>query len=374
MTAQSFDKHRQFKVARDNVGLKSFFKALYAPILEAGDDQKYFVEICDKPVQESYMRTKTFRIRRENFEKICGHVYVRNQDGCVFYTVCPRDRGIINKNTERYIRAARSDVSVATACWLDIDFKLLDQNLQAAEAKADEIIANLNPFPSIIISTPGGYHLYFLLDTAYPVEDVVQTNRRLEAYTGADSCGDAMRLMRIPVGFHLKNPNSPKHVKIVHFDSDLRYTLSDFEHFPQVQQSSRMDFAPVVFSDTPVSKSVAQILKRLQKFDKNLANKINAPDLDTYRSFVKDSKVRSRSERDFHICARLDEGGVSAEEIRKIFQESSCGDRYREKGKDGDRYLRHQIEAARQQNLANRSQQLRGVRIISPDAGDFDDF
>lgn len=374
MTVQSFDKHPQFKAVRDNVGLKSFFNVLYAPILSAGDDQKYFVEICDKPVREKYMRTKTFHIQSKNFEKIYGHVYARNQDGCVFYTVCPRDRGIYDRNAKRYIRTSRSDVSVATACWLDIDFKLLDPNLQAAEAKANGIIANLNPFPSIIVSTPGGYHLYFLLDAAYPVEDVVQTNRRLEAYTGADTCGDAMRLMRIPASFHLKNPNIPKRVKIVHFDPDLRYALTDFEHYPQTKYHLDMDFAPVVFSDTLASKSVAQILKRVQKFDKNLANKINAPNLETYRSFVKASKVRSRSERDFHICARLDEGGISAEEIRKIFQESSCGDRYREKGKDGDRYLRHQIEAARQQNLANQSQKLRSVRIVSPDAEDFDDF
>ncbi|WP_172196672.1 hypothetical protein [Saccharibacillus qingshengii] len=374
MTIQTFCEHVAFKSVNKPVDLSDFLEALYMPILDESMGSKHFIEICDKPIRETYMRTKTFRIQRENLSKICKHACASNQSGCIFYTVCPRDRGIYDRNTERYVRAARSDVSVAPSCWLDIDFKLLDADLQVAEAKAAEIIANLKPFPSIIVSTPGGYHLYFLLDAAYPVEDVVQMNRRLEAYTGADACGDAMRLMRVPAGYHRKNPNSPKRVKIIHFDPGLRYTLTDFEHFPQVQKRPDVDFAPVIFSDILVSKSVAQILKRTQKFDKNLASKINAPNLDAYRSFVKNSKARTRSERDFHICARLAEGGVSPDEIRKIFKESPCGDKYREKGKDGDRYLRHQIESAKQQNLFNQSQKLKSVRILSKDMGDFDDF
>src|SRR5690606_34619221 len=200
-------QHPMFKSPVSPVKLSDFLQALYAPIYDEEVNSPYYIEICSiarNNYGSTYMDTKSFRNTIANFDKIRNQVRLFNLYNCTFFTVCPRDKKYIEARTGRVHRTSRSDVTVGTVLWLDFDLDLLDDDVEKANEIALNTISQLNPFPNIIVKTPGGYHVYFLLDQVYPVEEISYTNRRLQKWTKADNCGDPVRIMRIPMGKHHK--------------------------------------------------------------------------------------------------------------------------------------------------------------------------
>lgn len=113
-------------------------------------------------------------------------------------------------------------------------------------AHADEMVKNFGA--SIVVeSSPGKYHIYWLLKTGSPGTD----REAVEAELGEDSfeqqytdvqhwlqyrfrklsagveSSDVSRVLRLPGFYHLKDPYNPFQVRLHHCDADCRYTIPE---------------------------------------------------------------------------------------------------------------------------------------------------
>ncbi|MEK3757846.1 hypothetical protein MKZ07_05335 [Paenibacillus sp. FSL P4-0338] len=344
-TNKSLSSHPEFQSPVQPVRVAQFLEAVFNPIYDGAGESPYYIEISRK-AQQGYLSTHTYGLNRKKYSNIRERIQMDNRDACVFFSICPRDAVLIDVESGYAHRTSARNVSIATVCWLDIDYKLLSDDPAMADERAVAIISNLAPYPNIIVKTPGGYHLYFLLDTAYPVGEVVAINRRLEKYTGADSCGDAARIMRAPVGYHRKDPNHPKKVEIIHFDGSRRYTLDDFDHYPAVDIPTPPHLELVILPEHAPSVLIDDLRTHFR--DSKLYDKITAATFTEYKHVTGNSRSKSRSERDYHIICQLLKSGIDPAMIKGIFAEYSCGDKYREKLQHGDVYLTHQIEKCKE--------------------------
>ncbi|WP_322904818.1 hypothetical protein [Paenibacillus campi] len=230
-------QHVQFSVVNTKISFADFCRALYAPIYNEQGESEYYIELYHHSASEHTFRWFGFKNGESSYEPMRKRLLTGARSKyCMYYSVCPRDRQIQDKEDGRKIRTTRADITIATACWLDFDYKHFSSDICEADDMIIDKICSMDPFPSIIVKTPGGYHCYFLLDNKYPVEDICYTNRRMEKRWEADHCSDATRLMRIPMGKHFKEVGDGKPVTIIHFDDTLRYTLDDFDHYPAVSE------------------------------------------------------------------------------------------------------------------------------------------
>lgn len=113
--------------------------------------------------------------------------------------------------------------------------------------------------PSMVIKTPGGYHLYFLTVEAVTFEDAAQQAayesdlKRIQAHLagyGADPmvC-DVGRVLRFPGFMHRKA--EPRMVELVKVDGP-RYTLRQIrEAFPRVEAKGKPGGAPLAILRAP---------------------------------------------------------------------------------------------------------------------------
>jgi hypothetical protein len=104
-------------------------------------------------------------------------------------------------------RGGRDAITALAALWVDADTPASIAALSAFE-----------PAPSILISSGGGQHAYWLLDHTVDPAVAEDANRRLAALLGADArCADAPRILRPPHTFNYGyRPRRP--VELLRFD------------------------------------------------------------------------------------------------------------------------------------------------------------
>lgn len=126
-----------------------------------------------------------------------------------------------------FIRRGRDCTKEDAVPLLDVAWVELDDN--------DISPATFNPAPSFVVNTsPGRHHLYWLLDTPLPAEDVEKINFRL-AYghnLREDKGGWALtKWLRLPGAISYKR-QAPHPVTITAAEPTRRYLLSDFDDLP----------------------------------------------------------------------------------------------------------------------------------------------
>ncbi len=136
-----------------------------------------------------------------------------------YFSLCPR----LTK-TGKEIK----DVCGLSTLWADIDAH------DKPKEEAWQIVERLNPPPSVIVDSGGGYHAYWLLDGFYPTpdetarDDAGAIERGLVKHMGGDMAAtDLARIFRIPGTLNIK-PESMSMSKIIKFEPDLRYPISVF--------------------------------------------------------------------------------------------------------------------------------------------------
>ncbi len=104
-------------------------------------------------------------------------------------------------------------------------------------------VGQLNLTPSIIVDSGNGIHCWWLLRTPQAFEAVQPLMKGLQAAIGSDRVHDAPRVLRLPGTLNHKDcqhgtVHDPldqliycKPVRLLHFEPDRRYRLSDFDHF-----------------------------------------------------------------------------------------------------------------------------------------------
>jgi len=119
--------------------------------------------------------------------------------------------------------------------WADIDNKAVGGTHLAALMR----VGALNLTPSIIVDSGNGIHAYWLLGHLAPFARVKPLMQGLQSAIGSDHVHDAPRVLRLPGTHNHKGCHhdvehlSPmcKPVRLLHFEPERRYRLSDFDDF-----------------------------------------------------------------------------------------------------------------------------------------------
>ena len=106
---------------------------------------------------------------------------------------------------ERSTKEGERQVSVINALFAELDAKDFDPDIETGKAQAIERIIAIQPQPSVIIDSGGGFHCYWLLAQAWHLntpEDrtaAAELQARWIEYTGADKgAKDLARVLRVP--------------------------------------------------------------------------------------------------------------------------------------------------------------------------------
>jgi len=133
----------------------------------------------------------------------------------------------------------KEDVLYLKACWIDID----EKDPKKKREKIEELERWFKP-PTIIVDSGGGLHGYWILKEPVYEQDfqrVVAVNRGLAQEFNGDRAvaSDIARILRLPGTLNHKY-DPPRHVKILHFDSQTLYDLTELEDFAvEIEQYDR---------------------------------------------------------------------------------------------------------------------------------------
>ncbi len=133
-------------------------------------------------------------------------------------------------------RTEIADIQAINCLYADIDSKDHEDSkeLTAAHVKV------LDPQPSVIVDSGGGYHCYwlltdpFMLDTALKTDIASSIQRQWVRYVGGDiAVHDLARILRLPDTLNYKY-DPPREVTIVYENLEQTYTLTELQqHLPK---------------------------------------------------------------------------------------------------------------------------------------------
>jgi hypothetical protein len=243
----------------------------------------------------------------------------------IFFGVCAR----------REKQRTKESVCCVTTLWADLDNKdfVTGSAKQALNLLPDELS------PSCVVNSGHGIHCYWFLDKQVPIK-TEQDIEHVEGYVlglanllNGDKVQDLSRIMRMPGTLNCKDPDNPIQTEFLTFYPNIRYSLAHFDKYwtqPLSADAKKISFA---------AKLPKIDVERL-----NLSNKIKEL---IESGFTPGCGYDSRSNADQAVITALLGAGYSADEVKAIFTSYAIGEKYREKGRWGDSYLRHSIAKAR---------------------------
>jgi P4 family phage/plasmid primase-like protien len=131
-------------------------------------------------------------------------------------------------------RAGSADIAAVNCLFADLDAKGFDGGKQSAW----EHLETLEPAPSVVVDSGGGYHAYWLLAEPFMLatdadrERARQVQARWVAFVGGDhGAKDLARVLRVPGTTNYKPGYAPDfpQVRFVRADLDRLYELEDLE-------------------------------------------------------------------------------------------------------------------------------------------------
>jgi putative DNA primase/helicase len=126
-------------------------------------------------------------------------------------------------------QGAKVNCRELVAFWVDIDFKELPE----AEARYELDTFALRP--TLIISSGGGFHVYWCLKQPYDAQDsrceAILKGLALTLHADTQAC-DISRILRVPDTLNHKY-KPPREVKLIHADWSTRYDIDDFKVYEQ---------------------------------------------------------------------------------------------------------------------------------------------
>jgi len=141
-----------------------------------------------------------------------------HSDQSLYFGVATRERG-----------GDKAHCRDIPALWCDVDFKT------TPEPRARESMKSLTMTPSIVVSSGGGWHLYWLLAEPTSASDVriEPTLRGLARALGGDrAAAEIARIMRLPGTTNWKY-DPPRRCQILEANWDRRYSLTEFERYAE---------------------------------------------------------------------------------------------------------------------------------------------
>ena len=321
---------------------KQKFRLLkFLSVLYGSCDQSGFLEL--RPMTSNYEINYDNRawISLREKKRIIEEIWKLRKKRHVFFGVGTRTKfGKKNK------KGSKKCVKELPALFCDLDF----DDFSGGKEEAREFIEDFFVPESIRVFSGHGYHLYFLLDKPYDVQN--EGPERIERLLAVvqdllfgDKVGEVSRVLRLPFTSNIKDPSHPVLTNIELIQNN-RYSLRDFEdQFWHILSKNPNSSVP------EKSKAKHSTEKKNGKIDINTL-KVS----DKIKTLIKkgnqnpEYKYASRSEADMAVITGLISAGYKAEAIKQIFEENpeGIGEKYHEKGNSKTKYLSHSIESARE--------------------------
>ena len=218
-------------------------------------------------------------------------------------------------------------IKYVTCIWSDLDTDESEKKLQDFPIE-----------PSIIVYSGHGRHAYWLLkEPAKATKGFQNILKGVHKILGSDHVHDFSRVMRLPGTWNVKNGNRPVQSKVIKLDN-IRYGLDVFNKYKIDDQQSNKENRKS-FKSVPVDLDKFELSKKCLLIIKN----------------GNDGSFESRSEADYFVISSLIEAGATDDEIYSLYniREYKIFEKYHEKGRQGDDYLRHTIYNARAKHKEN---------------------
>ncbi|MEM0988686.1 MAG: primase-helicase family protein, partial [Pseudomonadota bacterium] len=279
----------------------------------------------------------------------------------IYFTVNPV-RHPVNKKPKK------EDMRGMAALHVDVDPRA-GEELAPERERAERVLREFDPPPTVIIDSGGGFQGFWLLDEEIVTDgseeraaEVEAYNLQLEVLLQGDSCHNIDRIMRLPGTVNVPNERKRKKgrvealARVVDEDWSRVYPISRFTAAPRVQSSSGGGAATEV--------RLSGNLPRLESLD-------DLPDAVTARTKMlivngddPDDPTRypSRSEVLFAVLCELVRAGVDDDTIAAVIMDPDHG------------ISAHVLEQPRSQQYAARQIQQAREEAIHPKLRELNDL
>ena len=268
-----------------------------------------------------------------------------NQASEYAYTICNSKKDIfIGVNTRVGRKGDRENIHFVNAFHADIDVGEEGHKKQSELQDLDEAKKLIDEFhlkPSIVLSSGGGYHCFWILNDPVKVSDIGKDelesiNRYLiESLKGDIGTQNINRHLRIPGTYNFKEDYYIKPEVTVYFDGGPTYDFNDFKEYINVKNKKIGKSAEPIDLDTnPIALDMD--IKKLPISDK----------MKKLIMHGNDGSYDSRSNADSAVVTALIHKGYEQSQINQIFQRYAIGEKYREQ-KSPEKYLAHTINNAK---------------------------
>lgn len=185
--------------------------------------------------------------------------------------------------------------------------------------------------PSVVVDSGHGYHVYWRLQHPVLFDEAKPAMVGLARQLGGDHVYDKPRILRIPGTTNWKDPEKPRPVRTIVFDTTNLHRLGDFHDATRVGLED-LQPAPRPRQRQFLTPRQAQTVAELPQWLREL--------------IATGAPQGQRSEAAWKVMCNLIERGFSDEQIRQVFEAGGIGDKMREM-RDGDRWFRRSLERAR---------------------------
>ncbi len=188
-------------------------------------------------------RTTTVTFQASQAREVMAWLDERQGKQNIYFTVNPVMRAVNNKPKKTEIRGM-------AAIHVDVDPRP-GEPLDKERERAERLLREFKPTPTVIIDSGGGFQGFWLLDQEHRTDGSEEKAAELEAYNlqvevllQADSCHNIDRIMRLPGTVNLPNEKKRKKgrtealARVVEVDWTRIYSLKQFTPAPRVQSSA----------------------------------------------------------------------------------------------------------------------------------------
>lgn len=217
-----------------------------------------YLTIWDKATKKTCFFSLTNTSWLKEATSYINQLVEKNLD--VYFGVCAR-----REKLDETKRGGVSDVLSLPAVWADVDINgsgHTGTNYPETIEIALKLIKDSGlPYPSVTISTGGGLHLYWLLDSPF-LTDSSESLKEAQELTGGwqkylqqyfkshnyklDSTGDLPRVLRVPNTFNFKDQANPKKVEVLEeLSSWERFTVSELKGV-LTSRAETIDLSPLI--------------------------------------------------------------------------------------------------------------------------------
>lgn len=247
------------------------------------------------------------------------------------------------------------EMSEAVALHVDVDPRP-GEPLAAERERAERVLREYDPAPSVIVDSGGGYQAFWLLEAPFvlmgePDEDarhlpVEDRNRNIEVAMQADECHNIDRLMRLPGTVNLPSAKKRKKCRVARVASVVeadwlrRYGLDDF---PPLAKAAKANTGPV-----RAASAVADVdVSALPLSDRVKALIVTGDDPDD------PGRWEDRSRLVLYVLCEMIRAGVSDAEMKAVILDPDFAvSAHVLEQKGADRYADRQIARAHEEQPA----------------------